>query len=83
VIFTIPSAIPFTAPVAAFTELIALLLLLHIPPVVAFVKTEEEPSHIDAAPDMAAGCVFTVIILATALPQPVLYDMVVVPEFNP
>ena len=35
--------------------------LVQVPPVVASVSKVDDPSHKAKAPDMAAGCVFTVI----------------------
>ena len=63
-----PPAAPVTMPVVEPTVATPMLVLLHVPPVVASANVVEPPTHIVAVPDMAAGAPFTVTI-AVELPQ--------------
>ena len=63
-IVDVPTPTPVTVP-SVPTVAIAVLVLLHVPPVVASVSAIVEPLHIYATPlvsTIATGCVFTVTI---------------------
>ena len=63
VIFTVPADAPVTSPVALLTVATEVLLLLHVPPVVASVNVVVEPTHTADAPLIAAGSGLTVIVV--------------------
>jgi hypothetical protein len=68
----VPILTPVATPVEAFMVQIAVLLLLHTPPVVALLKVLVLPPQPVVVPEMAAtvGNAFTVITLvAEAEPQ--------------
>lgn len=71
-----PALTPVTVPVA-LTLAMALLALLHTPPVVASVRVTEEPAHTVVGPDMVpadgAGLIVTVVVAAT-VPQPLVME---------
>lgn len=72
---TTPAATPVTVPVAAFTVALAVLLLLHVPPVVASASVMDEPGHTEVGPVIAATDVPALMVsalVATAVPQLVL-----------
>ena len=60
-----PAATPATTPVAVPTVAIAALLLLHTPPVVAFVKEVVAPWHTSGVPVIVPAFAngFTVTVL--------------------
>ncbi len=66
---TVPAATPVTIPDVLPTVAVAMLLLLHVPPVVVFVRVEVPPTHTDAVPKFDAGSGFTVMFVT--LRQPV------------
>ncbi len=68
---TTPGDTAVTTPVAVIAAM-AVLLLLHTPPVVDVVKGEVIPTHKVLAPVMAAGDAFTDIVLLT-VPHDVVY----------
>ncbi len=49
-------------PVDELIVAVAELLLVHVPPAVAFVHVAVLPRHIRSVPAGAVGCVFTVIV---------------------
>jgi hypothetical protein len=57
-------------PVVAPTVALVVLLLLHVPPVVAFDSNEVLPKHIVATPVFAPGTLFTVTTVEAAQPLP-------------
>ena len=56
----VPATTPVTTPVEVFTEAIAALLLLQLPPPVASVSAVVRPSHTVPVPVIAAGNGLTV-----------------------
>jgi hypothetical protein len=52
------------------TVAMAVVLLVHIPPVVASANVVVDPIHKLPPPAMASGAAFTVIILVTVQPVP-------------
>jgi hypothetical protein len=68
----VPLVIPVTTPVVAFIFAIAVLALVHVPPVVMLVRVVVAPTHTVAVPDMilSDGADITDIgCVAYALPQ--------------
>ena len=59
----VPAATPVTTPVDELTVATAVLLLLHVPPVVASVNVAVFPTHALMVPPIAAGLAFTDAIL--------------------
>jgi hypothetical protein len=57
-----PALTPVTKPDVLLTEPIAVLLLLHVPPVVVQASVVDEPAITDAKPVIAAGEVLTDIV---------------------
>ncbi len=57
---TVPALTPVTVPDALPTVAFAVLLLLHVPPLVAFAKVVVLPVHVTAVPVITAGIAFTV-----------------------
>lgn len=71
----VPVVIPVTVPVAALTDATDGLLLVHVPPGVAFVNVLDDEGHTIVAPLIAptVGVVPTVMVaVAPAEPQLVL-----------
>ena len=69
--FELPTAAPVTVPVA-LTVATDVLLLLHVPPVIASTKVEVEATQIVEVPEIepATGGAFTVIaFVVVAVPQ--------------
>jgi len=54
---------PETMPVPEPTEAIDGLLLLQVPPLVAWLSVVVAPSHTSVVPVMAVGAVFTVTVV--------------------
>jgi hypothetical protein len=81
-IATVPSAIPVTIPVVP-TVAIAVLLLLHEPPVVAFVKVVTNPAHTLAVPLIAEGFELTVTVAYVLQLPPSVYVILDVPAATP
>ena len=70
VILVVPAVTPVTTPELKTIVAVAVLLLLHVPPVVAFENTAVEPIQTVPGPVLVAGAAF---IVTTALRiQPVL-----------
>lgn len=65
---TVPAATPATIPVVAPTVAVAVLLLLHVPPVVVELNVVTAPVHTVEAPDIAAGNGLTVTVAITRQP---------------
>jgi hypothetical protein len=59
----VPAPVPTTFPVELPTVAIAVLLLLHVPPVIEAVKIALLPTQIFTVPDMETGVVLTVTTL--------------------
>ena len=81
VIVAVPALTPVTTPVEAFTVAIAVLEVLHVPPVVAFVSVELAPIHAEAEPAIvpADGSAFSVTTVAAEVAeQPLLLVTVTV-----
>ena len=55
VIVAVPPATPVTIPETVPTVALAVLLLLHVPPVTASVNVEVDPAHIITVPLIAVG----------------------------
>lgn len=82
-IVTLPAATPLTTPVPAPTVATDVLLLVHVPPGVVFVKVVAEPAHTVEEPGVIAdGRAATVTVLVTLHPATV-YDMTAVPTATP
>ena len=58
---TEPEATPVTMPDVEATVAIAVLLLLHVPPVVPSLSATVDPTHTLVVPAIADGGVFTVM----------------------
>jgi len=58
---TVPEATPVTMPVAGPTVAVAVLLLAHVPPVVASASVVVDPAQTVAVPVIAAGATHRVI----------------------
>ena len=78
-----PNATPHTFPVITPTVAIAAALLVHKPPGVALVHGVHVPTQTLGEPDIADGNGFTVIVVVTKHPPPILYVMVAVPNDSP
>ena len=65
---TVPAVTPVTIPVLAPTDAVPVLLLLHVPPVVAELSVVTAPVHTVDAPDIAAGNGLTVTTAITRQP---------------
>ncbi len=68
VMVQVPAATPVTTPVAMFTEAIAVLLLLHVPPETALLSVLVPLTGIDVMPDIAAGAGVTFTPLMAVQP---------------
>ena len=77
----VPVAPPVTVPSVPIPAT-DVFVLLHVPPVVASESNVVKPWHTLSAPEIAAGCVFTVTTALMAH-MPSVYDMVTVPVFMP
>ena len=78
-----PAAIPLTTPVPEPTVASDVLLLLHVPPVVASLKVVVEPIHTLATPVIDAGFGLTVTPNTAVQPAGSVYVMVAVPADTP
>jgi hypothetical protein len=58
----VPDDTPNTTPLNEPTRAIAVLLLLHMPPLVALLSVTEAPTHMLVVPVIAAGKGLTVIV---------------------
>ncbi len=79
----VPTAIPFTTPVAEPTDAIVEALLLHVPPETELVREVVEVRHTESDPPMAAGCAFTVTTRVVFNPHHTVYVIVDVPAERP
>ena len=61
----------------------AVLLLLHVPPVVGCDKVEDDPMQVFVVPVIAEGAPFTVAIVVTLQPPGAVYVMFTVPAVTP
>jgi len=68
VIVAVPAVPPVATPVPDTTPAVAVLLLVHTPPVDASVKVVVVPGHIDKFPAIAAGAGLTVIVYVVVHP---------------
>lgn len=59
-----PADTPTTAPLVPSTVAIDVLLLLHVPPVVAWLSTDVSPTHAFSVPVIAPVAPFTVTVVA-------------------
>ena len=59
---------PFTEPLPGSTVATAVLLLLHVPPVIASVSGDEEPEQMPNVPLIGPGRGFTVTIAVILQP---------------
>ena len=66
----VPVDTPVTIPVVAPTVAVAVLLLLHVPPVVGSLSVVVAPMHTTAVPVIAAGSGFTVTVAVFVHPVP-------------
>ena len=64
----VPVAKPPASPLAEPIDTTPGLLLLHVPPLYASLKTVVALWHMDVTPEMAAGVWFTVIVLIAVQP---------------
>lgn len=63
-----PAVTPVTMPVVLFTVAIAVLPLLHTPPVVGLVSVVVVPAHKPAVPLMAPTALMVIVRIAAQLP---------------
>ena len=68
VIVVMPGDAPYTMPEAT-TVAAAVLLLLHVPPLVASLNAVVDPTHMVVAPPMGDGNGFTVTIVVAGQPE--------------
>ena len=81
--FVVPDNTPKTMPDDEPIVAIAVLLLLHVPPVVASASDADTPTQIDDGPVMPAGSWFTVAGVVVVQPVPNEYVTVTVPVVTP
>ena len=67
-IVALPGAIPETTPVPPTDTIPAPSGLLQAPPVVPSLKVIDNPAHTAPAPEIAAGVIFTVVIVVVKQP---------------
>src|SRR4051812_40034531 len=79
----VPTATPDTKPVIIVVEATDVLLLLHVPLVVASLSVVIEPRHTVAAPVIIAGIGFTVTTAALRQPLGNEYVIPAVPKVTP
>jgi hypothetical protein len=60
VIVAVPALIPVITPVAGITVALLVLLLVHTPPLMGFVKVVEDPTQTLVVPVILANVEFTV-----------------------
>jgi hypothetical protein len=77
-----PAETPVTTPVVVPTVAIAVLILLHAPPVGEPANDVVPPMH-RAVPPVIIACVLTVTTLVATHPTPMLYVIVAVPAVIP
>jgi hypothetical protein len=64
----VPELIPINSPVDASMAALALLLLVHVPPIALLLSCTVSPGHNDVAPVIADAAGFTVITRVTKQP---------------
>jgi hypothetical protein len=79
----VPAPIPSTSPVIELIVATELLLVLHVPPVVALVSTVVCPLHKFNAPALAASVPLTVTVRVAKQPNELVNLIVVVPALLP
>ena len=75
----VPGATPVTRPEPATMVAVAVLLLLHVPPVAPSFRFVVRPTQTTAVPDIAGGNGLTVTTVVAAQPVDKIYEMVAVP----
>src|SRR3954468_20312933 len=78
-----PGPVPVTTPVADPTVAIAVLLLVHVPPLTVLVSVIILPWHTGTFPPIAEGLGFTVICWVALHPVGITYLMNGVPGATP
>ena len=81
--FVVPDNTPKTMPDDEPIVAIAVLLLLHVPPVVASASDADIPTQTDDGPVIPAGSGFTVAGMVVVQPVPSEYVIVTVPVMTP
>ena len=71
------------ALVLVSTVATAVLLLLHVPPVIASPNVIMEPAQTVVPPDIDGGIGFTVTVIVLTQPEPSIYVIIVVPGATP
>ena len=74
---------PVTIPVPASTVAAAVLLLLQVPPVIAFVIVTVAPTQPEAGPAIADGAPVTLTVAVVLQPVPSVYVITAVPTPMP
>lgn len=64
----VPAETAETAPEADPTVATPGLLLLHVPPDIAFIRDVALPAQIEVVPEIDEGVAFTVIVISAAQP---------------
>jgi hypothetical protein len=77
----LPVDTPVTSPLVASTEATAVLLLLHVPPVLALLSVVTTPVQTPVRPVIAGG--LTVMIAVAGQPEETEYEMVTEPDARP
>lgn len=67
----VPALTPLTMPVPEPTVAIAVLLLLHAPPVIVSLSVVVAPTHAVADPVIVGGNAFTVTAFIALQPEPI------------
>jgi hypothetical protein len=80
---TSPPDTPVTTPDVLPIVAIAVLSLVHIPPLMVFTKPAVVPTHNDVLPNIVPGSGSTVITKAAGIPQLVKNEIVAVPAATP
>jgi len=83
VIVAVPAEAPDTTPVAEPTPATTVLLLLHVPPVVASAKVIAEPTQMLVRPVIAEGKGLTVTTRVAKQPVESVYVIITVPAEKP
>lgn len=78
-----PDASAFTVPDVEPIEATDVLLLLHVPPLVALVRVVADPAQMVSDPPITAGCGSTVMLFVVVQPVGRAKVMVVVPSVTP
>ena len=83
VILALPANIPVIIPEEEPIAAMAVLLLLHLPPVLASVSVADSPTHTSVVPFIVAGKGFTVTVANAVQPVPIVNVMEAVPGETP